>query len=166
MDIDNILKLCKWIPLSEVVGVPKPDHFLGKSLYLLEHGIYLYVTPFIGGTLEKDPAGPFLTGVVWATDDGAAERAIYRDIEADSGSTVSIPKDFLPQDSGSTYADILKSIKRQNPKVCQEKASYRIATDGAFVHRIIETEEFSFFFRSLRYEDNEEPYAVIRNLKG
>lgn len=82
------------------------------------------------------------------------------------GYSATIPKVFLPEKSGSTYGDILKTLKLENPKVLQETASYRIATDGDFVHRMIETEGVSFFFRNRKLHNNEKPYAIVRNLRN
>ena len=39
-------------------------------------------------------------------------------------------------------------------------ASYRIATDGAFIHKVIEGNGFKFYFRDKEERPDEKPYAI------
>lgn len=152
--------------LSEVVQQPSEDAFLAPSIYRMSAGVYLRLSPFRPGSLEKDPTGPFVNGIVLAAGDGAVRRALLMDIESDDGKAISIPADFLPSGgvAATTYGEILRGLKNDKPRVCQETAEYRIGSDRRFVHRMIETERFLFLFRSPEHDDSEAPYAVIRKL--
>ncbi len=161
MNLDDVLALKKWTPLSDAVKQIAPAAFLGKSLYRLGNGLYLYLTPFRLGNFGSDPAAPFLSGVFCTPDDGAAKRITALDVEADSGILLNPPSALLPSDSAPEYGAILAGLKKMNPKVCQETASYRIASDGRFVHRTIETERFTYYFRHAEHDDHEPPYAIL-----
>lgn len=165
MELNSLTQLPRGTPLSAVVQQPAAEAFLSPSVYKIGNGIYLCISPFRLGSLEKDPSGPFVTGVVLAADDGAARRALLMDIESDNGETMSIPVGFFPAAVMTpAYGAILQALKREKPQICQETAEYRIASDGRFVHRMIETEHFSFFFRKPDHDDSEPPYVVIRKL--
>lgn len=166
MEPQDLVRLPRGTLLSEVVQQPSADAFLSSSIYRVGAGMYLNISPFRPGSLEKDPSGPFVTGIVLAAGDGAARRALLMDIESDEGETMSVLADFLPSSgvASVTYGEILRGLKNDKPRACQEKAAYRIASDGRFIHRMIETERFSFFFRSPEHDDSEAPYAIIRKL--
>lgn len=164
MELRSLIDIPWGTPLSKIIKVPNSDLFLSSSAYRIDHEIYLGLSPFRPGSLEKDPSGPFATGVVWAVSDGALRRALLMEIEADDGATASAPEDLLPENGATTYSTILKGLRNAKPRVCQEKAAYRIASDGLFVHRIIETEQFSFFFRKVEHDDSDLPYVIVRKL--
>lgn len=166
MESKDLVCLPRGTRLSDVVQQPYADKYLSSSIYRLGGGMYLNISPFRPGSLEKDPSGPFVTGIVLAAGDGAVRRALLMDIESDDGETMSVPVDFLPSGGvvAATYGEILHGLKSNKPKVCQETAAYRIATDGRFIHRLIETERYSFFFRSPEHNDSEAPYAIMRKL--
>lgn len=161
MNLDDLLALKKGTPLETAVECVDPSAFLGKSLYRLGDGIYFYLSPFRSGNLGVDPAAPFLTGVFCMPDDGAAKRVTALEIEADHGTLLYPPKSFLPVESAPEYGAILTGLKKMKPKVCQETASYRIASDGLFVHRTIETERFTYYFRHADHDNHEPPYAIL-----
>lgn len=167
MEIEKILALPKWTPLSAVVPSLNYGQLLGSSLFPIGSRCYLHLSVFKNANLEKRKDGPSIIGVLWACDEGAAKRAIYREIEADSGVVMDVPKEFLPYDDcGPTYGDILSAEKLNNTAVLQESGSYRISTDGRFIHRIIETESAAYFFRHAEHELSEKPYAVIKKLSA
>jgi hypothetical protein len=159
MGLDSLMSLKKLTPLSDAVGKIDTAAFLGKSLYRIDSGIYLYLTKFGGGGANTE--GPFLSGIFCAPDDRAMLRAAAMNIEEDSGSLLSPPAEFLPAKVPPEYGAILTWLKNMRPNVCQESASYRIADDGLFVHRTIETERFTFYFRSANDDDHEPPYAIL-----
>ena len=166
MEPQDLVRLPRGTRLSEVVEQPCTDAFLAPSIYRMDAEIYLRLSLFRPGSLEKDPSGPFVNGIVLAANDGAVRRALLMDIESDDGEAISIPADFLPSScvTVTIYGEILRCLKDEKPKFCQETAEYRIATDGRFIHRMIETERFLFLFRSPEHDDSEVPYAVIRKL--
>lgn len=157
MEINDLISLKKLTPLSAAVGKIEPVAFLGKSLYRLGGGIYFYLTKFGGSNSE----GPFLSGLFCAPDDGAMMRVTAMDIDEDSGSILTPPSGFLPPEVAPQYGTILNWLKSMRPKVCQESASYRIASDGLFVHRTIETEKYTVYFRGANDDDHERPYAIL-----
>jgi hypothetical protein len=59
-----------------------------------------------------------------------------------------------------TYGEILAELKTDKHGGCTEYADYRIANDGAFVHRAIDGKQFKVFFRSSEDDDSETPYAI------
>ncbi|MBK8525513.1 MAG: hypothetical protein QG584_1866 [Pseudomonadota bacterium] len=166
MEPKDLVCLPRGTRLSDVVQQPCEDAFLSPSIYRIGAGIYLRASQFRPGSLEKDPSGPFVTGIVLAAGDGSARRALLMDIESDDGKTMSVPASFLPSGgvAATTYGEILRGLKKEKPRVCQETAAYRIALDGRFIHRMIETERFLFLFRSSEHDDSEAPYAVVRKL--
>jgi hypothetical protein len=164
MEVNKLMACHRGAPLSLIVRDPLAESFLSPLVYKIYHGIYLKLVLFNPDTFEKDPDGPFVMGVVWAASDGAARRALLMEIESDDGAMHSVPNDFLPASDATTYSTILQGLKNVNPRVCQETAAYRIASDRRFIHRIIETERFAFFFRNPKHDDSELPYAIIRKL--
>ena len=165
MNLDDAITLKKWTPLSEAIPIISPSAFLGKSLYSLGGGVYLYLTPFKPNNAGGDTSGPYLSGVFCIPDDDAAKRVVAFDIEADSGALLNPASTLLPLDSALEYGSILNGLKKTNPKVCQEAATYRIASDGRFVHRTIETERFTYYFRRADHDDREPPYAALCKLQ-
>jgi hypothetical protein len=157
MEFTSLVSLKKLTPLSNVVEQLDAEKFLGQSLYRIGGGIYLYLTKFGGGGTE----GPFLSGIFCAPDDRAMMRATAMNVEEDTGSLLTPPAGFLPAEVPLEYGTILNWLKDMRPKVCQESASYRIASDGLFVHRTIETEKYTFYFRGANDDGYEPPYAIL-----
>ena len=166
MEIKKLINLPLGIPFSKVVREPSAGAFLSSWIYRIDDGIYLSVSPFRPGSLEEDPSGPFVYGIVLAASDGAVRRAWSMEIELDDGKALDVPAEFLPSGGAvkATYGEILRGLKNDKSKACFETASYRIATDGLFIHRKIETERFAFFFRKPEHDDTEPPYAIILKL--
>lgn len=159
MKNNNLFHLKKFTPLSEVAERIDADDYLCDSLYRIESGLYLYLTKF--GASSAEYAGPFLSGLFCAPDDGSIMRATALDVEKDVGILLVPPVGFLPPEVIPEYGIILDWLKSMRPKVLQEAASYRIASDGRFVHRTIETEKYTFYFRGASDDNNERPYAIL-----
>ncbi|MEQ9725502.1 hypothetical protein ABRP29_07680 [Pseudomonas sp. WHRI 8822A] len=165
LTVGDVLQFPKWSPLSEMVGVADASRFIGRNLYKLSGGLYLLLTNFSGASLEKASNGPFVVGVIWGAGDGAVKRAFSLNIECDEGDIKKAPREFLPSASSGEYGSILKALEYGCPKHCLETAVYRVASDGAFVNRVIEAGGFKFFFRGGLHDDTEPPYAVLRKLE-
>lgn len=159
MKFNYLASLEKFTPLRSVVGDVDLSAFLGKVLYRVGGGMYIYLTNFVGG--KSIDEGPFLFGIFCAPDDSALMRATAMKVEGDLGAFLTPPPGFLPDDLPKVYGAILNWIKEMRPNVCQESASYRIASDGIFVHRTIETEKYTFYFRGENHDDHEPPYAIL-----
>ena len=165
MDFVDILSIKKWTPMAEVVGVRDDSAFLGKALYKIQNCQYLQLSQFKGPNFFKDDTAPYVTGVYLISDDGAARRLTALAIEEDSGGSLVLPREVLPESSVAEYGSILMGLKRMKA-VCQETAAYRIAIDGKFVHRTIETDRYVFYFRGNADDDLERPYAVLCKLQS
>ncbi|MYN20903.1 hypothetical protein GTP81_29630 [Rugamonas sp. FT107W] len=161
MEIEELINLKKGTPLLDVVGVVNPEKYIGKSIYSLGDGLYFYLTKFNAGIFEADSDASFLSGIFCASDDSAIKRVVAMNTEEDRGVLLIPPSAFLPDGAEPEYGEILAGLKKMNPKVCQESASYRIATDGNFVHRTIETEKYTFYFRGASDDNHEAPYAIL-----
>lgn len=166
MDFSEILKSKKWTPLEEIVGATIEADFVGKSLYKVSEQMYLQVSQFKGRDLLKDDSAPYVTGVFLTPGDGAARRITSLAIEEDAGEKLVLSKEMLPDNLVADYGSILVRMKKESPETCQETASYRIATDGKFVHRTIETDKYVFYFRENKNNNSEEPYAVLYKLQS
>lgn len=160
MKIDFLISLKKNTPLSEIVKHIDAEAYLGNSLYKIEAGIYFYLTKF-GVGAGGGPKEESLSGLYMAPDDGAILRATAYKIEEDSGSKLTVPIGFFPQNLNLEYGCILEWLKNMRPRVCRESATYRIASDGLFVHRKIETEKYTIYFREKKHNNRERPYAIL-----
>jgi hypothetical protein len=164
LTLEQILCLPRWTPFSYLGPSPESDRFVQEFLYRLADNIHLCLSPINGKSFEEE-GGPFMTGILWGCDEGAVKRAWSMDIESDQGATSVVPVELLPPSVQPTYGSILLGLKRTNPRVCIETATYRIATDGLFAFRSIQTEKFDIYFRSPAHDDLEAPFAVLRKLE-
>jgi hypothetical protein len=64
----------------------------------------------------------------------------------------------------ATYGEIVRELKRGEYGEFREWADYRVATDGAFVQRVVNIPPLSFCFRRLAEDANERCYAIQRRL--
>jgi len=86
-------------------------------------------------------------------------------IECDGGRRAEPPGDFLPPGSRAAYGEIVAALQSTKASPCHERAEYRIAVDGKFVHRVIETDAYTYYFRHLRDDQHEPPYAILVRLQ-
>jgi hypothetical protein len=165
MEISNLISLEKWTRLADVIPTINPNNFLSKSLYCIKDGFYLQISPFKGRDFIESDEAPFLTGLLCAPDAGAAKRVTSLAIEEDRGALLEMPLSIFSNDLIFHYGDIKQFLEKMQPKALQETAAYRIATDGCFVHRMIETESYTFYFRGAIDDIKEQPYAVLFKLR-
>ena len=163
MDLQDILAIRKWASLESTVCGIDTSAFEGRSLYRVSSTLFLSLSK-VRIDHASAAVGPYVTGVLWAPDRSAARRAMDLAIEEDLGIQASPPTEMLPPHSSSEYVEILAGLKKMGAKVCQETASYRIAIDGIFVHRSIETERYTFYFRSPKDDRYEQPFAILCKL--
>ncbi|WP_137936090.1 hypothetical protein [Chitinivorax sp. B] len=164
MDIQDVFAIKRWTPISDLTSSGNSFDKLGNSLYIAGENIYILVSPYKEGCLVSNPQAPFIAGILWACEPGAALRAITMEIEEDKGSVVPIPISFLPNSCLPTYGAIRDTLMEIMPNGCIEAGSYRIASDGAFVHRKLDSREYTFFFRNPKGGESEEPYAALYKL--
>lgn len=146
-------------------GPIDPMAFLVGSLYRLADGVCLQTSKYKNNEFIDSVDSPFVTGVLFVPGDDAAKRVSVMSIEDDTGAPLPIFPGILPGAVSPEYGSILSELNRIQSKVIQETAAYRIAVDGIFVHRTIETKNYIFYFRGCAFNDRESSYAVFHKLK-
>jgi len=161
--IDDVCKLVsetkKWTPLKKIVGQVEDNKFSTKFYYEIFSNIYMQVSPFKGGDYQNTADSPYAVAALICPDKSSAERIIQFDIENDVGSTLDFNEFFLKVPN--SYSEILSFVKQENASFINESASYRIAKDGAFLFKSIETEKYKFYFRNPVDSDFEKPFAFL-----
>lgn len=166
MELGRILTMPIWTPLAEVVDQIRDDNMIrGRTravLYRLGADAYLAVTPIRarGQDVEEGTDGPYVAGVMWATSEGAARRAWFLEIEADEGTDSDIPGWCMPEGVAPRFGDIAHALGSS----AMQFASYRIASDGKFVCRNIESRAYHYCFRGRGRNDSEPPFVAVRKL--
>ena len=155
LDWADLKSVPRWTRLSQVTTGAVS---LGDDLFKVGPGKYLISVPY-NRNLEEQGGDRFITALVWAGTDGAAKRAILMQVEADQISNERPPAELLPPGEPVTYGEIVRELKGHAGEY-EETASYRIGSDGAFVHRHITTAAFSFHFRKREHDDSEPCYAI------
>ncbi|MGY3325875.1 hypothetical protein [Pseudomonas sp. TE3911] len=95
----------------------------------------------------------------WAASQGAFRRACFREVESDDMALGYPPEVLIPERSGATYSQIKQALTAMGDVM--EHASYRIMSDGAFIHKSLESASVVYHFRSLDSLDDELPYAIV-----
>lgn len=161
MDWPELKKIPKWSPLSELAPDCRP---IARNLFEIDAGQYCLVTPYADHSLEVRPGGPFVSALLWSSCAGSALRAVAGEIEKDEPSALAPPAELLPAREAIGYRSILRALQNEGYKGISETASYRIATDGAFIHRAIDSEIATYYFRGLEENNDEPPYAILWKL--
>jgi hypothetical protein len=162
MEWEQLKKVPAWTPINEL---PEAPQHLADILFRLGTSQYLICPPY-NEHFERLPGiAGFLGSILWAPHDGAARRAALMDIEGDEATTrpaveTPPPPALLLPDRATTYGAILNQLKKARHGRLLESASYRVAKDGAFVHRSISAVPFTFFFRNRKDDDNDPCYAI------
>src|SRR4051812_23867681 len=145
MTWSELKRFASWTPLRQF---PTPLHFLSDGLAMISDCSFFYVVPY-NRQLIKTAEGPYITLLIWAQSPGAALRATESQIEKDDGSAnFQPPPELLLSPDAATYGSILRQVPDRGDVSVMEHADYRIAGDGAFVHRTISVGyEFEFYFR-------------------
>src|ERR1022692_2033318 len=97
--------------------------------------------------------------IIWSASLGAVQRVRNFEIEADELISAIPPVELtfgIPLD----YERLLSHCKEVWPSSTLETASYRIASDGKFICRNIQTPVFSFHFRSHEHDLTEAPFVI------
>ncbi|AMZ72743.1 MULTISPECIES: hypothetical protein [Pseudomonas] len=102
-----------------------------------------------------------LLSLYWACSEPAFRRAYYRDVENDDMAVRSPPSELLPRGAGETYGEIKKALSSLGSDKFMEYASYRVMSDGAFVHKSLESSLAVYYFRLPDIVDDELPYAIL-----
>jgi hypothetical protein len=156
VDWSKISSIPAYAPAFELF--PSAVHIEG-TLYQLDETSY-FLASDLNHKLEPTPGGPFIMSLLWAVDQGAARRAALNQIELDTCHIVVLPPSWLlPDQSKPTYGSIRQGVIDSGASGFLETADYRIATDGAFIHRSISSRGREYFFRTTD-GDEEHPYAI------
>lgn len=107
-----------------------------------------------------------LPSLYWACSEPAFRRAYYRDVENDDMTVCQPPPELLPVGAGVTYSQIKNAISSAGSDKLMEYASYRVMSDGAFVHKGLESSLAVYYFRLHDIVDDELPYAILWKLSS
>ena len=105
-----------------------------------------------------------LISFYWASSEGAFRRAYFREVESDDMAVSPPPMELMPEGSGTTYIQIKRALMAIG--TVMEHASYRVMSDGAFVHKSLENSSAVYHFRSPEFLDDEIPYAILWKPRG
>ena len=149
-------------------ALPKgtPLHSLGSSMLQLDADLYrIGIGQYCIGEPSEGNGEPALVSLLWATSDGAARRVYLNEIESDDLKNALPPRELLPLSADCSYLQIAKFLKASGARGISESASYRIMTDGLFIHKSISSNIAVYYFRSPEIVDDEHPYAILWKLK-
>jgi hypothetical protein len=97
----------------------------------------------------------------WACSEPAFRRAYFRDVENDDMVKCLPPLELLPVGSGMSYGSIRSALRSHELDKFMEYATYRVMSDGAFVHKSLAGSRMVYYFRSPDDVDDELPYAIL-----
>ncbi|UVM62198.1 hypothetical protein QMK47_04880 [Pseudomonas sp. P9_35] len=107
-----------------------------------------------------------LLSLYWASSEPAFRRAYYRDVESDDMAVRPPPSELLPMGAGGTYSQIKTSLSSPASERFMEYASYRVMSDGVFVHKCLENSSAVYYFRLPDIVEDELPYAILLKLSS
>jgi hypothetical protein len=152
--------LIQWPAFQSVATLAPSAMAVAGDVWMLGEHMYLFTVPYNERAEVGAPGAPFVTMVAWAESKGAIRRALLLEIEEDAiDRDATLPLELMPASGASSYGQILTEARHKRRSV-REYASYRIATDGAFIDRAIECGQFVYCFRSRESDDSERPYAI------
>src|SRR5262245_33437947 len=142
MTWSELMRFASWTPMRKF---PAPLRLLSDGLAMISDCAFFYIVPHDREFIET-PDAPYITLLIWAQSPVAALRATDMQIERDDGSVnFQPPSELLLSPDSVTYGSIVRHARREGASV-MEHASYRIAQDGAFIHRTISVgSEFEFY---------------------
>jgi|GEM_PF-5721754 len=148
-------------PMASIVTTLSDDAFYSPKVCRFAPGIYMTFSDRMPRTAEINPEGLCLISMLIAPDDSAVRRVTTKhDIEGDAGALLEVPEELLPTGATPSYGAILRGLEIKNGKGSLEAAVYRIASDGLFVYRKIETPDYVYFFRGREDSNGEAPFAI------
>ncbi|MDR6234571.1 hypothetical protein [Pseudomonas oryzihabitans] len=131
--------------------------FLEDGVYKVSDSKYFLVDDFSDDE-KKDLK---VISVFWACSESSFRRAYFRDVENDDMAKSPPPVELIPSGADADYISIRNALKALDFKNFSEYASYRVMSDGAFVHKCLETQKFVYYFRSPEIVECEPPYAIL-----
>jgi hypothetical protein len=145
------------LALAVHIGKPLAQAFpnwaeVQGELVKVQEDLFVVLDDAEGRTRGETP----IHGLLWAASTGAALRAWFSNVEADEETMVPTSSHL----KSCEYAAILSELKSSSCPYT-ESASYRIMSDGKFVHKSIQTRGRTYFFRSRDVKASEPAYAVL-----
>jgi hypothetical protein len=157
MKWSKVFELNGWLSLKTL---DSPPEAIGDDIVRLDEGMYALALPYNERLESSDPASPYLGEVLWAPTDGAARRVLSMDVESDDPiSSMAPPADLAQHLLGNSHGELKANARRVGIQL-SERASYRIAGDGAFVYKALEAGNITYFFRKRRSDAKEKPFAI------
>lgn len=150
----NSLKNCLGKALS---SLPETPIKITKNIYQSGPAYLVTANHFRDLSPSEEP---IISLVVWAPSPNALRRAFDQNIEEDDGVLGIPPEEMLLAQRANTWESIQTAAKQLGIKFL-ESASYRITTDGAFIHKQLESRTYRVYFRSRHINPNEHPYAIV-----
>ncbi|MGF6097066.1 hypothetical protein [Pseudomonas sp. 18175] len=133
-----------------------------QALSLIDEGVYkVSETQYCLADvhIESGQKRLVLVSCVWAVSEAAFRRAYSFDVEADDLALGAPPVELLPNGAAPTYGQIKRALAAVG--MVMEHASYRVMSDGDFIHRSLENADATYHFRSRDDVDDEPPYAIV-----
>ena len=153
--------MIKWSVLRELKA---GDAFEAPQglLSLIDEGVYkISDTQYslADAVIGNEQSSLALVSLYWAASERAFKRAYFMEVEADDLAVCVPPVELLPEGAGATYGELKRAMASVSNVM--EHASYRVMSDGAFVHKSLENSSAAYHFRSTDIMDDELPYAII-----
>lgn len=148
--------LCQ-IGVGSTVDILEGQHALEDGVYKISDSKYLLADTFF----ENGKVTSKLVSLYWACSEPALRRAYFRDVENDDMADCVPPVELLPLGSGTSYASIRSVLSDLESEWFLEYASYRVMSDGAFVHKCLEGRKAVYYFRLSEIMGDEVPYAIL-----
>lgn len=153
--------LLRELKKGDALAVPE------ASLLLIDEGVYKVSANqyCLADAINEDGQDKLrLLSFYWVASDAAFRRAYFRDIERDDRAVCPPPLELMPEGARATYMQIKRAL--ENAGNVMEYAAYRVMSDGAFVHRSLESSSAVYHFRSLDLLGDEVPYAILWKCLG
>ncbi len=143
---------------GEIIDLPEHSFLeIDDGVYKISEHQYL-----LSDDSPNDKDGRIrLLSFYWAASERSFNRVYFKDVENDDKAVAKPPEELLPEGLGSTYAQIKQAMRINGAESFLEYASYRIMSDGAFIHKVLENSQASYYFRSPDIIDNEWPCAIL-----
>lgn len=146
-----------------------PIEMLGQNVAVLDDDVYkLSESQYCLAEIPFNSSGNIsrIISIFWACSEKAFRRAYFKEVEGDDMVICNPPNELLPHKCEPTYLQILDNLRVSGARGLTEYASYRVMSDGAFVHRAIESDLAAYYFRSPKSIDGELPYAILWKMKA
>lgn len=156
----NWYEIKQYAKCQPLLKFPGTGATINEDIFKINENTYLFLVPYNRELVETDEA-PYISLVIWGQSEGAVRRAYCQEIEKDNMlQEYEPPNEMLLPTGSRTYKDILNDAKTEMFGTWMEAATYRIVSDGKFIHKTIEVGNFIFHFRNNEDDQDEKPYVI------